>query len=247
MRTTNMAKKKIHSTKDYKMFKTMTGNRRVNRGHIFKLRKSVETYGLLPMLIFVNKQYEVIDGQHRLKILEEMGAPVYYMIFENFGLREAQIYNINDKNWNMDDWAESWAEQGHKDYDTYLHFREKYKFGSGVTRILLSGSMDTAVAKFVRGDFKVGDLEKAFELAEFLKELRNYHTVRDVTARAIIKIDKYVEGFEKSRLMQKLSYKSADLKNHSTVEDYITNIEKVYNHRARNFVDLRPALRNGVN
>ena len=56
----------IYVTRDYSMFKTVTGNREVDKGHVQKLKREIQKKDLdLP--IFINENDEVVDGQHTLQ------------------------------------------------------------------------------------------------------------------------------------------------------------------------------------
>ena len=64
----------VYMTYDYNIFKKMLGNRELNERHVFRLKKSIrENY--IPNAIIVNQSMEVVDGQHRLKALSELGKP----------------------------------------------------------------------------------------------------------------------------------------------------------------------------
>jgi hypothetical protein len=56
----------IYVTKDYGMFKTVKGNRAIDKAHVAKLKKEIQKKDLdLP--IYVNENDEVVDGQHTFK------------------------------------------------------------------------------------------------------------------------------------------------------------------------------------
>ena len=74
----------IHITRDYSMFKSVKGNRAIDKGHVQKLIREMKKKDLdLP--IFINENDEVVDGQHTLQARKELGRPVRYIRgkFEN--------------------------------------------------------------------------------------------------------------------------------------------------------------------
>jgi len=72
---------KILITYDYEIFKRMRGNRILNNSHVKNLVKSMkEKY--LPQPILVNKDMEIIDGQHRFAAAEELNLPIHYLIID---------------------------------------------------------------------------------------------------------------------------------------------------------------------
>ena len=68
----------IHITRDYSMFKSVKGNRAIDKGHVQKLIREMKKKDLdLP--IFINENDEVVDGQHTLQARKELGRPVRYL------------------------------------------------------------------------------------------------------------------------------------------------------------------------
>jgi ParB-like chromosome segregation protein Spo0J len=77
----------VNQTNDYEMFKTLDGNRTVNKLHVSRLKESFKTaYLLSPILI--NQQNQIIDGQHRFEAAKILGLPVNYIICNDYGLKE---------------------------------------------------------------------------------------------------------------------------------------------------------------
>jgi hypothetical protein len=80
----------IHLTTDYGSIEFMdTINRKVNTTNTINIMKSIEKKNLTalnPIIVFRNPKkrgkFLVIDGQHRLTALKELGLPVYYVIDE---------------------------------------------------------------------------------------------------------------------------------------------------------------------
>ena len=60
----------VLSTTDYAKFKTLQGNRDVNKLHVSRLKESFKTAYLLSPIV-VNQYYEIIDGQHRYEAAKE--------------------------------------------------------------------------------------------------------------------------------------------------------------------------------
>lgn len=63
----------IKRTNNYDMFKRLEGNRFVDPKKVNKLKKSINEVGYISNPIIVNEKMEVIDGQHRLEALKELG------------------------------------------------------------------------------------------------------------------------------------------------------------------------------
>lgn len=59
----------IKKTFNYKMFKILKPNRKINNSHVRKLMESISARDLSEFYpILINEKNEVIDGQHREKV-----------------------------------------------------------------------------------------------------------------------------------------------------------------------------------
>jgi len=68
----------VKSTKDYDLFKMINYNREVMKPRIDKIVESIKEYGfILPIL--VNKEFMIVDGQHRFEAAKKAGSEVSYI------------------------------------------------------------------------------------------------------------------------------------------------------------------------
>ena len=77
----------VNQTTDYSKFKTLKGNRSVNKLHVKRLQKSFKQSYLLSPII-VNQNYEIIDGQHRFNAAKAENLPVNFILCNDYGLNE---------------------------------------------------------------------------------------------------------------------------------------------------------------
>jgi hypothetical protein len=119
-----MVTNQVHTTKDYFLFKSIDGNRNKNLLHINRLKKSMQECYLFTVII-VNEKYEIIDGQHRFDVIEELKLPLNYIICKGYGLNEVHRLNTNSKTWNADDYLEGYCRLGYIDYITELMIKLK--------------------------------------------------------------------------------------------------------------------------
>ena len=144
---------RIYQTKDYDMFTSIDGNRRIRPLHFKRLKKSMEKHTLLSP-ITVNHNYQVIDGQHRLACLKALDKPVHYYICEEYGLNEVHIMNSNMANWTTDEFMNAYADEGIESYMIYRTFKEKWGFNHKVCHTLLRGK---SVGNNYAGEFNSGE------------------------------------------------------------------------------------------
>ena len=235
----------VHTTRDYSLFKTLDGNRDVNKLHLARLKESIKK-NHLTTIIMVNENFEIIDGQHRFLVSRELGLPINYIIQENYGLTEVQILNANMKNWQTTDYVHGYCDLGYKDYLIYDDFVKEYGFTNQVAMLLLSGEHSSGTkelspaVKFKDGTFKVKDLGHARQIAEKIIMIKPYYKGYFrrsfiIALYGILKNDDFVF----SEFLLKLKQQPIKLVDCTNVSQYKNLIEEIYNYRRREKVNLR--------
>jgi hypothetical protein len=235
----------IHTTKDYSLFKTLNGNRDINYLHLSRLKESMKK-NHLTTIIMVNKNFEIIDGQHRFLISKELNLPINYIISKDYGLAEVQILNANMKNWQTIDYVNGYCDLGYKDYIIYRDFVNKYGFQNQVAILLLTGEetkgsgTENVTTKFKDGKFKIKDLNNANKMAEKILMIEPYYKgyLRRSFIYALIGMFKN-ENFEFTEFLAKLKQQPTTMQDCTSRTQYKVLIEEIYNYRRRDKVNLR--------
>lgn len=118
--------KTIQNTKDYSIFKKLEGNRPVVNRRVNKIIASIQNVGYITSPLIVNEKMEVIDGQGRLEALEQLKMPVEYIVHPGIGINECIAMNINQGNWSLKDYIESYATRGNKSYQRLEQLIKEY-------------------------------------------------------------------------------------------------------------------------
>src|SRR5882724_2589302 len=135
-----MTKVVINETTDYEQFKFLKGNRNIVPGHLAQLTSAILKDNLLAYNpIVVNKEWEVIDGQHRLLVARNNKLPIYYIINPNAGLSEVRTQNRYVRTWKALDFIESFASLGYPDYLWLYEFIQNNHLAVSTAVILLYG------------------------------------------------------------------------------------------------------------
>ena len=230
----------VHTTTDYFLFKSIEGNRNKNLLHINRLKKSMaETY--LFTVIIVNEKYEIIDGQHRFDVIQELKLPLNYIVCKGYGLNEVHILNQNSKTWTSDDYLDGYCKLGYKDYLKYKEFKELYGIGHYECMWLLNGSqLSNPTQVFFTGDFKIKNYNEACKIIEKIMLVEPYYEEwkRRSFILAMLQLFKN-PNFELTEFLQKLKLQPTALSNCSTTNQYVSLIEEIYNYRRREKVNLR--------
>jgi len=243
----------VYKTYDYSKFKTLNGNRSVNRIHVERLKNSFSKNYLVSPLI-VNSDYQIIDGQHRFIAASELKLPIYYIIQEEYGLKEVQVYNSNAQNWTKKDYLESYCALGYEQYLKMRKFLEDFPdFGLYAAEIILTNSsrganemsyVDTKskrvrLKSFQEGLLKINDIDLAYENAAKIMMFKPYYDgyYRTVFVSTMINLFKK-ENYDHDRMMKKLKLNPTALKHCINVKQYKTLLEEIYNYKSRDKVSL---------
>ena len=230
----------VHTTTDYFLFKHIDGNRNKNLLHLNRLKKSMSENYLFTIII-VNEYYEIIDGQHRFEVIQELGLPLNYIICKGYGLNEVHILNQNSKTWNADDYLDGYVKLEYKDYIQYSDFKEKYNLGHNECMTLLSGaSQKLDPHLFYSGQFKIKSIKEAETIIEKILMIEPYYdgVRRRSFIYAMISLLKN-KNFEFTEFLQKLKLQPTALQDCGTVNNYKVLIEEIYNYRRKDKVNLR--------
>lgn len=232
----------VQIASDSAIFRPLDGNRKMNALHLTRLRASMEAHGFLMMPILVNERMEIIDGQHRVTVANELRLPIPYIVMKGYGIREVQILNENAKNWNANDYLACYVDEGKEDYQTYAAFMAKYKLDHNVCMGLLSGSTTgkTVQEKFKAGEFKVKSYAKACEVADKILSIAPFYAgfKRWVFVVALLRLLEN-ERFNFPEFIEKLRLQPASLVDCTNVDAYRLLIERIYNYKRRDKVNLR--------
>lgn len=230
----------IKSTNNYSLFQPLKGNRDINRGHVVRIKESMKKQ-MLPTFIEVNERYEVIDGQHRLEALKELGLPVYYIVNEGSGLREAQRHNEIKKKWG---YADILASHCAAENDNYLFIRyimNKYNLTLFNALIACQRGNDgqRIQYKFLQGELEITNKKEIEDLIRKALRINAFVNIMRKTAWSAILQCVDSQYFDVDVFIRKLTYLKDQFSPQVTKKQQIAQIEEIYNYKSRNKVNLR--------
>lgn len=143
----------VGSTTDYDQFKIVASNRTIKKSNVANLMKSFKiTKGMSKSHpIIVDRNLNVVDGQHRLEACKKMGIPVHYLITDD-AIETIPVFNAYQEKWGLEDYARYFAQNGNKNYERILQVKDRV--GIGINAILESLGIPTG--KNVNSSFKEG-------------------------------------------------------------------------------------------
>lgn len=236
----------VYKTRDYHKFKPLHGNRQLNLAHVNRL---TESFKKLPLIspITVNEQFQVIDGQHRLRVCEDLGLPIHYIMIKGYALPEVQVFNSNSHSWNKKDYLESYCQIGLKPYLQFRDFARSFPDfqitvcgqilmdRSEVNRVLGTKKTGRFHSKeFEEGKLVIADLDKATRTAKKIMDYKPFYKgfARKAFVAALITVFKH-KNYNHEQMMLKLKKCPPDMKlvDMAKASNYIDALENIYNAR----------------
>lgn len=230
--TTTKTKTAIRETADYSIFKLLPHNRPVVQSHVIRLMHSMADRPHLRISrpVLVNEDYQVIDGQHRLKASELNNQSVYFMVVPGLTIDDARLLNALQRTWSLLDYAYSYASSKIPAYVQYVRTYEARELPPSVVMEYMTQSQGSRR----QHEFRVGELkqveQKALDerldrcedvIAAFPKTATPY-----VVSMAFLTVLK-TEGYDHDRMLKKIA--RAKLQPQPDRVSYIRELERAYN------------------
>ncbi len=237
----------MQRTTNYEIFKKQTTNRPIRKENVDKILSSITNKNMLHLRpIIVNKDMEVIDGQHRLEAAKKLNLDLYYVVHEESDDYDMILLNNNQKRWTLYDYLNYYCEKGHPEY---LSFKE---FLSSTTWIDITSCL-TIIGKnngLEWRKFKEGKLEfkKSYEvnatkvmfIEEIIKVIKNtlvtrnkkpFSGTRFIAALGFLCSQ---DEFDMDLFCKKLQGRLDCLHACATTEGYLQMLKGIYNYRNQN-------------
>jgi len=204
---------------------------------------------------------ELIDGQHRLLAAKKSSSSIYYIIVSGYHLSEVQVLNLNQKNWTKTDFMEGYADMGIESYIKLRDFVLEYSDFNLTNCIAMCANRVTDASDisqkfrpqnltedkfykqkhvFQEGTWIGKDFDIARENANKIRTLKHLYEGynRSTFVQAMLGLFNN-ENFNFLQFKQKLKMQTQKMKDCTTVSQYRSLIEEIYNYRNKNKVNLR--------
>ena len=229
----------VLETLKYNLFKFDVKNRPVTEEKVNFFVKQFRSgkFYMVEFPIIVDSNLLIIDGQHRFEAAKTLGMPIYFRYANTLTMDSVTDVQINS-GWSTNDYIHAFIKQKNQNYVILYRFIQRYKISATVAVSILSqvqhGGMNRA--GFYEGTFKVVDEEKSHKQANAINKIGeaafglNKHRAFCMAVVSIINHPDY----EEKRMLSQLGKYSSLMKRHMTVENYIRNLEEVYNYKLFN-------------
>lgn len=228
----------IQETRNYSIFKRLKGNRDITNKRIAIIKASIQSVGYISNPIIVNENMEVIDGQGRLKVMEELRLPVEYRVIKGIGITECRAMNLKPTAWSVDDFVKSYAEYGNENYIRLIELSKKYGFGYQLIGTIIFDSIlagGHATYELRDGTFELtdADYQKAKDMCEYLSLFKDVQPKiggrKDCFYGCIAWIAK-LPRINKNRLNTAIHKRYSDISPMAKAEPALRQISDVYNN-----------------
>lgn len=237
----------IKETRDYKLFKLLDSNREIDEGHVKDLMSKMKNDNLLEVNpIQVNEQFQVIDGQHRLKAAEKLGIPVYYV--QSPRLREKHIINLNitKKTWSLADYMHHHCTKQKPEYLKLQKFIEENDISLNLAIALCDHWRSAkAIQRFRDGDFVFNEafgkelIEKANAIIELIKQRIGFKPfLRSTSFFKAICVMLGTANIDHQLFYQKIEMQLPKIGHQTSVKLYCDMFLEIYNYKMKNKVSI---------
>jgi hypothetical protein len=236
----------VYESSDYKRFKSMEGNRAINKRKIERIIKEIQAGNDVlnesPILVTEGKTHlEIKDGQHRLEVCQQLKRPVHYIVKKNdMSILNVARVNSNTEKWSAQAFVHAYSKGGREDYKKLGAFAKKYGIAIGTCLGLLTyghekiassgqGKESTLNTAFQNGEFKIVKYKEAVIVAELCKSFEQFPGWNSRSfISAIIRILQHGEC-DFDRLRKKFLGNPSLLVNQSSWKAYAANLQLIYN------------------
>lgn len=219
----------VLSTKDYKKFQLLKGNRRLNARTYAKILNSMkEEHLMIPIL--VNENLEIIDGQHRYHASMELGLPVYYVVVAGYGLDEVKRANIASSNWTKEDFLAAFVEE---ESEHYLVLKELVDvYGVSISVILRmfakiqNVNQNLIIKYFEDGSFIAEGVHEVEECLKAIDDFSSYKFGKSLQFVSAFVSLYFHDLYDHDRMKERLVKRGHKLVKRSTKDDYLMILTK---------------------
>jgi hypothetical protein len=234
----------VYYTSDLSIFKNLEFNREIET-RVKNIVHSMIHDGLKYCPIIVNRDFDVIDGKHRLHAAGLAGKGIYYIIDESCKTIEESeetmiILNTNTNSWSKFMFLDHYTKKGVKSYVLLTKFKKEFPSFSLTDCMMLLNNNSNYPSQYDRdfenGKWKIKSYEIGQTWAEFITSIKPFFPDgynRAIFIRTMITILSKYPDFSTERFLHKSSVCSYKFVIQGDRRSYIRMIEDVYNFKVK--------------
>lgn len=154
---------------DYDLFSFVKGQREISAMFVRKLIADPTFPDIYPSHpIIVNKDFGILDGQHRFSACKHLKLPIYYFVQEKSSENVPLVSHANTLAWRVENYVDYYSAQGNESYKLLKVIHKRYGIALS-TLIYVVASIRKVGDNSMRLDFKTGRLK--IENPEFFEKI----------------------------------------------------------------------------
>lgn len=244
----------VQKTSDYSIFKSLDGNRKIDKYHLRKLKESIEKNNRLNLHpVIVNKDFEVIDGQHRLEVAKMLGLEIFYIQSDSINHEHLIECNVNQKSWEVENYIDFFSiKEKISDYVELQQMMKMTKLKPKALMTLALGNVSKKILEFLKtGKFRFPQ-NKDFQ--RFILSYCDFIAyVEDKRIKPLSMFSNHyfskafrwllsTSGFDFTAFLKKLDLRWFDLKPQRGAEEWYKLLISIYNFKNHNRIEEQYAL-----
>lgn len=225
----------LYETTEYGVFVLDHKNRPINEGKVHSFMKDFKTgkFFMKEFPAIVDDNFVVLDGQHRYEACRRLSLPFFFRFSH-----ELTLYNVVDvqvnAGWTTNDYLHAFVKQDKMDYIILQRFVKRYNMPVSLAVLVLEGRrLSLGKAGFYDGTFLIKNEEKGHKRAQVIQDVgaltKRLHKDK-AFGLAMIDIMNSPE-YDHERMMEQMGKYHTLMQRHVNTENYIRNLEEVYNYR----------------
>lgn len=236
----------IEKTKDYGIFKTLTGNRDLEKNHVSRLSESIIKDNQLCLHpIIVNDEFYVVDGQHRLEVAKKLNLEIYFIRSNKVTDEHLILSNVNQKKWDIKNYINLFAlKNKNENYIKIKQLMNSLDLNIKPLFTLLLGKINNMTLDFLKlGTFQFPQNVSFENICDHYQDFIEYITDKKITPKSMFKNVKFMQafrwlylttGYDPAIFLKKLDQKWFDLKPQPSSSDWYKLLLEIYNFRNQN-------------
>lgn len=166
----------VLSTQKYEMFKKHVNNREISKDNLKSLIRSIEAQNMLKYApIIVDKNYRIIDGQHRFEAAKALKLEIFYQIKEDSDNEDILLLNTTMRKWRSEDFLNFYINNNNEEYIKMFLLQKELGIKASRLISLLMGCNrgGDEYKKFRAGTYKCPNDEKIKRLKQIIEIIKN--------------------------------------------------------------------------
>lgn len=224
----------VLKTYDYGLFEIMNTNRDINWKKVNDIANNFDDKISKATPIIVNDQYQIIDGQHRYYVCEQLEKPIYFMKFNGLDVTHSIEMNKRKSDWTASDFIQSFATRGFSEYQYLLKFIETKKLTIKAV-LVLSHKHYKGVYDAIRNGSYINERKAIGEDNYFkLKQFKPFfkHWENGYFIAAFVMLNRK-ENYDHEYMIEKMEFCRDLLYRTNNIENYTEMLVGIYNRKLR--------------